>query len=134
MKLGYSAPRCLGVVVVVSLVAGLACSLKPKGPSREMVLPLLQQEAQSLKVDGEKANPELGVKATWTIKSVEAREQASNESQPWAGTIQFNITSEMREVDGTPLVQKFDKRFEYVWSTAMNRWIIQYTPPAPASR
>jgi hypothetical protein len=116
------------------LAPGLACSLKPKGPSREMVLPLLQQEAQSLKADGEKANPELGVKATWAIKSVEAREQPANESQPWAGTIQFNITSEMRDVDGTPLVQKFDKRFEYVWSTAMNRWIIQYTPPAPAAR
>ncbi len=108
--------------------------MKPKGPSREMVLPLLQQEAQSLKTDGEKASPGLGVKSTWAITSVEAREQAGNESQPWAGTIQFAITSEMRDVDGTPLVQKFDKRFEYVWSTTMNRWIIQYTPPAPAAR
>ena len=104
-----------------------------QGASREMV-PLLQQEANSLKADGEKANPELGVKATWAIQGVEVREQAGNEAQPWAGTIRFNITSEMRDVDGTPLVQRFDKRFEYVWSTAMNRWIIQYTPPAPAAR
>jgi len=133
MKLRQSTPMQLAAAAFL-LAAGLACSLKPKGPSREMVLPLLQQEAQSLKADGEKANPELGVKATWAIKSVEAREQPANESQPWAGTIQFNITSEMRDVDGTPLVQKFDKRFEYVWSTAMNRWIIQYTPPAPAAR
>ena len=130
-KLDHSA---LAVGTAVALVAGVACSLKPKGPSREMVLPLLQQEANSLKADGEKANPELGVKATWAIQAVEVREQAGNEGQPWAGTIRFNITSEMRDVDGTPLVQRFDKRFEYVWSTAMNRWIIQYTPPAPAAR
>ncbi len=134
MKLRHSTSLALGAGLALSLVTGLACSRKPKGPSREMVLPLLQQEAQSLKADGEKASPGLGVKATWAIKSVEAREQASNESQPWTGTIQFDITSEMRDVDGTPLVQKFDKRFEYVWSTAMNRWIIQYTPPAPAAR
>ncbi len=134
MKLRQTTLMGLGAVVGLSLAAGLACSTKPKGPSREMVLPLLQQEANSLKADGEKASPGLGVKATWTIKSVEAREQPTNESQPWAGTIQFNITSEMRDVDGTPLVQKFDKRFEYVWSTVMNRWIIQYTPPAPAAR
>ena len=130
----YSNRRALSAGLAVLLVAGLGCSRGPKGPSREMVLPLLQQEAQSLKVDGEKASPGLGVKSTWAIQSVEAREQAGNESQPWAGTIKFNITSEMREVDGTPLVQKFDKRFEYVWSTVMNRWIIQYTPPAPAER
>jgi hypothetical protein len=120
----------LAAGLAVSLATGLACSFKPKGPTREMVLPLLQQEANSLKADGEKASPGLGVKSTWAIQAVEAREQPTNESQPWAGTIRFNITSEMREVDGTPLVQKFDKRFEYVWSTVMNRWIIQYTPPA----
>jgi hypothetical protein len=122
------------VMLAVAFAAGPACSMKPKGPTREMVLPLLQQEANSLKADGEKADPTLGVKATWTVQSLEVREQPGNETQPWAGTIKFNITSEMRDVDGTPLVQKFDKRFEYVWSTAMNRWIIQYTPPAPAAR
>jgi len=121
----------LAVAVLTSLVLpGLACSLKPKGPSREMVTPLLQQEAASLKRDGEKPNDALGVKATWNVEGVEVREQKDNESNPWAGTIRFKIASEMKEVDGTPLVQTFDKRFEYVWSTAMNRWIIQYTPPA----
>jgi len=134
MKLHKLEPSALALGIAVAMVGGVGCSLKPKGPSREMVLPLLQQEANSLKADGEKANPELGVKATWAIQGVEVREQAGNEAQPWAGTIRFNITSEMRDVDGTPLVQRFDKRFEYVWSTAMNRWIIQYTPPAPAAR
>jgi hypothetical protein len=130
MKLRHSTRLLLGAGLAVSLGTGVACSMKPKGPTREMVFPLLQQEANSLKADGEKASPGLGVKATWVIQAVEAREQPQNESQPWAGTIRFNITSEMRDVDGTPLVQKFDKRFEYVWSTVMNRWIIQYTPPA----
>ena len=96
-----------------------------------VVLPLLQQEAQSLKTDGEKPQPELGVKATWVVEGVDLREQPTNESQPWAGTIRFKITSEMREVDGSPATTHFDKRFEYVWSTATNRWLIQYTPPQP---
>ena len=134
MKLRHSTQMLLGAGLAVSVAAGFACSRKPKGPSREMVLPLLQQEAQSLKADGEKANPDLGVKATWAVQAVEVREQPTNEAQPWAGTVRFHITSEMRDVDGTPLVQKFDKRFEYVWSTVVNRWIIQYTPPAPATR
>jgi hypothetical protein len=133
MKLPSAARVVLDLALSLSITAGLACSTKAKGPTREMVLPLLQQEANSLKADGEKANPGLGVKATWAIQSVQVREQTADESQPWAGTIQFNITSEMREGDGTPLVQKFDKRFEYVWSTAVNRWIIQYTPPAPVA-
>jgi hypothetical protein len=121
----------LALAVLPSLVLpGLACSFKPKGPSREMVTPLLQQEAASLKQSGEKPDDALGVKATWNVEGLEVREQKDNESNPWAGTIRFKITSEMKEVDGTPLVQTFDKRFEYVWSTAMNRWIIQYTPPS----
>jgi hypothetical protein len=110
------------------LAAG--CSFKPKGPSKEMVTPLLQQEANSLKRDGEKPDEKLGVKATWNVESVEVREQKDNETNPWAGTVKFKITSEMREVDGTPVVQTFDKRFEYLWSTTLNRWIIQYTPPS----
>ena len=122
--------RAIGAsIAILGLTLGSACFMKPKGPTREMVTPLLQQEASSLKRDGEKPNEALGVKATWNIEGVEVREQKDNESQPWAGTIRFKITSEMREVDGTPLVQTFDKRFEYVWSTATNRWIIQYTPP-----
>ena len=123
--------RIVVLVVAGAVLAGLACSKKPSGPTREMVMPLLQQEAQSLKTDGEKPHPELGVKATWAIEGVDLREQPANESQPWAGTIRFKITSEMREVDGSPATSHFDKRFEYVWSTTMNRWLIQYTPPQP---
>jgi hypothetical protein len=107
------------------------CKTKLMGPSKEALQALLQQEAQSLKADGEKINPELGVKSIWTIQSVEVREQPNNPDQPWAGTIKFKIESRIRDVDGTDMTQQFDKRFEYVYNETLKRWIIQYTPPAP---
>jgi hypothetical protein len=120
-------------VVLGAAVMIAACSLgKPEGNKREAVLALLQQEAQGLKQDGEKVNPALGVKAIWNVEAVEVKEQPGNESQPWTGTIRFRIESKMKEVDGTPLSQQFEKRFDYVYSTVMNRWIIQYVPPSPA--
>jgi hypothetical protein len=120
-------------VVLGAAVMIAACSLgKPEGSKREAVLALLQQEAQGLKQDGEKVNPALGVKATWNVEAVEVKEQPGNESQPWTGTIRFRIESKMKEVDGSPLTQQFEKRFDYVYSTVMNRWIIQYVPPSPA--
>ncbi len=110
-----------------------ACSLgKGEGGSkREAVLALLKQEAQGLKRDGEKVNPALGVAATWNIESVDVREQPGDESQPWAGTIRFRIESRMKEVDGSLVGQQFEKRFDYVYSSVLNRWIIQYVPPSP---
>jgi hypothetical protein len=101
---------------------------------REAVLPLLQQEAQSLKRDGEKVDPKLPVRTTWNIEAVEVKEQPDNADNPWTGTIHFKIESRMQEVDGTTLTQNFDKRFEYVYSAALKRWIIQYVPPSPAPR
>lgn len=101
---------------------------------REVVLPLLQQEAESLKRDGEKVDPKLGVRSTWNIEAVEVAEQPGNADNPWKGTIRFKIESRMQEVDGTTLTQNFEKRFEYVYSAALKRWIIQYVPPSPAAR
>ncbi len=115
-----------------ALLASLACGRgKLGGLQKETVLALLQQEAQSLKADGEKVNPELGVKTTWNIEGVEVREQPNDESRPWAGTIRFKIQSQMREVDGTKLNSEFEKRFDYVYSTALKKWIILYVPPPP---
>jgi hypothetical protein len=117
-------------LICISLILlGLACKTKLTGPSKEALQALLQQEAQSLKADGEKINPDLGVKSIWTIQSVEVREQPNNADQPWVGTIQFKIESRIREVDGSDVSQHFDKRFEYVYSDTLKRWIIQYTPP-----
>jgi len=118
-----------GAVVMIA-----ACSLgKPEGSQKEAVLALLQQQAQGLKQDGEKMNPDLGVKATWNIEAVEVHEQPGNESQPWTGTIRFRIESKMKEVDGSLSTQQFEKRFDYVYSPVIKGWIIQYVPPSPAA-
>lgn len=123
-----------GLAVVAATILTAGCS-KGKDPrlSRETVLPLLQQEAQSLKNDGEKMDdPKLGVKTTWNIEGVDVREQPTNAENPWAGTIRFKIESSMKEVDGTTDSRSFEKRFEYVYSSVLMKWIVQYTPPAPA--
>ena len=122
-------------LLAVALGLAPACGPgKPEPPKRETVLPLLQREAESLKADGEKVNPDLGVKATWTILAVDVSPRPNDGSQPWAGTIRFKIESQMREVDGSVLRQEDEKRFDYVFSAALGKWIIQYTPPAPAAR
>jgi hypothetical protein len=125
-------PTARASALVLALALAYGCSLaKSEGVKREAVLALLRQEAQGLKQDGEKVNPTLGVSATWNIESVEVKEQAGNETQPWTGTVRFRIESKMKEVDGSAVTQQFEKRFDYVYNTTLNRWIIQYVPPAP---
>jgi hypothetical protein len=121
--------RSLLCIPLMALAFG-GCKTRLLGPSKEALQALLQQEAQSLKTDGEKINPELGVKSVWNIESVEVREQPDNADQPWVGTIKFKIESKIREVDGSEVSQQFEKRFEYVYSDTLKRWIIQYTPPS----
>jgi hypothetical protein len=121
----------LGVAGLSLVLASLGCGTKLTGPRKESVQPLLQKEAESLKADGEKFNPTLGVKTRWTIESVEVREQPGNETNPFAGTIRFKIVSSTPDADGSVLTDQSDKRFEYVWSTTVNKWIIQYVPPSP---
>ena len=117
------------VCIPLIFLALAGCKARIMGPSKEALQALLQQEAQSLKADGEKINPDLGVKSTWNIVSVEVREQPNNADQPWVGTINFKIESRIKEVDGSDVTQQFDKRFEYVYNETLKRWIIQYTPP-----
>jgi len=118
--------------LVLGLAAVAACGKgKLGGPQRDVVLALLNQEAQSLKQDGERVNPEFGVKSTWNIEGVEVREQPNDADRPWAGTIRFKIVSQMKEVDGSTLSDVTEKRFDYVYTTTLNKWIIQYTPPTP---
>lgn len=115
------------------ILAAAACGVgKPEGPKRDVVLALLNQEAQSLKADGEKVNPDFGVKATWNVQGVEVREQPNDADRPWVGTIKFKIHSQMREVDGSTVSNEFEKRFDYVYSLTLKKWIIQYVPPTPA--
>jgi len=120
----------LGVCGLSLAVAALGCGTKVGGTKKESVQPLLQKEAESLKADGEKADG-LGVKTRWDIVSVEVRDQPGNDTNPLAGTIRFNILSSTPDADGSVLRDQTEKRFEYVWSTTVNKWIIQYVPPPP---
>ena len=125
--------RTAGVVAVVAALAGLAAcgSRGPKPPGREELVALLQNEANDLKANGEKLDPVLGVKATWTIVGIDVAERPDDRDRPWAGTIRFRIRSETRDMDRGPVVDEFDKRFDYVYSTALAKWIFQL-PPSPA--
>jgi len=120
----------LGILVVAAVAAlAAACSGVGSGKAtRETLLPLLQQEAQSLKTDGEKPTPGLGVKSTWNIVSVDVKERPKDEAQPFTGTIHFKINSEMKEFDGTTLNQQTEKTFTYAYNATLKQWIIQGKP------
>jgi len=122
-----------GIVILAATLAGLAaCGPKgPKVPGREVVTPLLQQEATALKRDGEKLDPVLGVKATWAIAGIDVTERPNDPDRPWAGAIRFRIRSETKDTDGAVVVDEFDRRFDYVYTTSLQRWIFQL-PPSPA--
>jgi len=121
-------------VAAIALLSSACLKMLDPRLRRDAVLPLLQKEAESLKRDGEKVDPALGVRSTWNIESVEVKEQPGNDTSPWAGTIRFKIESRMQEVDGSIVTQSFEKRFEYVYNSTLRRWIIQYTPPAPVKK
>jgi hypothetical protein len=125
-----------GIVAVAAFLGLAACGrIGSRGPSREVVTPLLQKEANDLKASNEKLDPVLGVKATWTIKSVDVTERPNDRDQPWAGTIRFRIRSETKDMDRGPIVDEFDKQFDYVYSMALEKWIFQLPPsPAPAGQ
>jgi hypothetical protein len=123
---------CLTAVACVAALLG--CSRKEKGTSREVVLPLLQREAESLKADGEKVDPALQVKSVWNIEGVDVREQPNDAASPWAGSIRFRIKTETRDFDGSAITDEAEKRFDYVFSAALGKWIIKYVPTTPAPK
>lgn len=132
--------RAIFVLTLAAALAGCAalaalagCARKgPAAAGREVVTPLLQQEADALKRDGEKLDPVLGVKATWTIAGVDVTERPNDSDRPWAGTIRFKIRSETKDTDGAVVIDEFERRFDYVYTTSIQKWIFQLAPsPAP---
>jgi predicted small lipoprotein YifL len=126
--------RTAGIAIAAAALAGLAaCGRKgPEVPGREVVTQLLQQEADALKRDGEKLDPVLRVKATWTIAGIDVTERPGDPERPWAGAIRFKIRSEMRDEQGVATVDEFDRRFDYAYNAGLKRWIFQLAPsPAP---
>jgi hypothetical protein len=118
--------KALYVLVVcfgVGTLSGCSSILK-SAPSREEVEPLLRQEAENLKREGEQVDPSLGVKISWEVQAVEVREQPEDDAYPWAGTIRYLIKSEASEYDGSTETDQFEKVFEYVWDMATERWIV----------
>jgi hypothetical protein len=122
----------LGIALVATLAA-TACG--PRGPeraAREVVAPLLQQEADALKRDGEKLDPVLRVKATWTVAGIDVKERPDDRDRPWSGTIRFRIRSETKDERGQVVVDEFDRHFDYVYNATIKRWVFDYQPsPAP---
>ncbi len=125
------AGKRLSWIVVAGLAWALvACSRpQPKGPSKDALLTQLQQEAADLKKGGEDVNPTIGVKVTWTIEGVEMKERPGDKDYPWGGMIRFQIRSQSREPDGSMTSDAFLKRFDYRYSTVLNKWIIDIQAP-----
>jgi predicted small lipoprotein YifL len=122
----------LALAALAVLAAGAGCGRRgPDVPGREVVTPLLQQEADALKRDGEKLDPVLRVRATWTVEGVDVTEQPGDADRPWAGTIRFKIRSETKDMDGAVVVDEFERQFDYVYMASLKRWIFQL-PPSPA--
>ena len=122
-----------GVILGTALAVAAGCGGRGAGgPGREVVTPLLQQEADGLKRDGEKLDPILRVKAIWTVAGIDITERPNDRDRPWAGTIRFKIRSEMRDVDGSVSVDEFARRFDYVYTASLQRWVFQLAPsPKP---
>jgi hypothetical protein len=98
---------------------------KKDPPTREHVVPLLEQEAESMKRDGESdVSPSLGVSVSWTVQSVNVREQPGNEAEPWSGTIAFLIESKTPDLDGTA-TERFERSYDYVWESEGERWAMR---------
>jgi hypothetical protein len=99
--------------------------MAPGRPSRADVTASLQQEADALKSGGEKLDPVLRVKATWTIEGLDISERPNDPDRPWAGTIRFKIKSETKDTDGKVETDEFAKRFDYLYTMSVKRWIFQ---------
>jgi len=126
--------RTAGVVIfAVALAALAACGRKgPDAPARDVLTALLQKEADGLKAGGEKLDPVLGVKATWTIAGIDVTERPGDADRPWAGAIRFKIRSETKDMDGAVVVDEFERRFDYLYATSVKQWVFQLAPsPAP---
>ena len=123
----------LGTALVAAAILGAGGACGPRGPrvpGREVVTPLLQKEVDDLKREGEKLDPVLRVKATWTIAGLEVTERPEDADNPWGGTIRFEIRSETRDEQGMTAADQFEREFHYLYSASLGRWIFQMKPPA----
>ena len=118
--------RRAAVLALAALLATAAACSKPgaKKATKEQVTAALQAEAATMKRDGEKLDPSLGVKATWTIHSLEVKEQPGNDSQPFTGAVVFYINSLTQESTG-PVETNFQRTFNYVYDAKLGKWLFK---------
>jgi hypothetical protein len=117
--------RAAVLYLAATLALGWGCS-KPgaQGPTKETVTAALQAEAGTLKRDGEKLDPNLGVKATWTIAALEVKEQPGNAAQPFVGSVRFKINSQTMEPTG-PVESNFERTFDYAYNATLGKWLFK---------
>ena len=113
----------VGLACAVGLVA---CSSKPKAPERDSLVAQLQQEAQALRAENENQDTSIGVRATWEILSVNVTE--APEGGEAKGTIRFRIRAETQDTGDEVQVDEFEKQFDYVYNTTLQKWVFEYTP------
>ena len=116
-----------GAVVVAAVAVAASCSVfkSVTRPSKESVQAALQADAESLKRDGEKPIPNMGVRSVWTIEGIDIQEQ-KDDDHPWKGTVRFRIDSAMREPDGSITKDSIRKTFNYVYDVPLKKWLVQY--------
>lgn len=114
------------LAVLAVAVAAAACSGgAPSKSDREAATAALQKEAEGLKRDGEKMNPSLGVKATWTVTGVDIQDQAGNANQPFTGTIKFRISSRNLHDPTGVTEHNFERSFKYVYDAGLKQWLLK---------
>jgi hypothetical protein len=116
--------RALAVLVSISVCAGCSGGA-PSKSEREAATAALQKEAEGLKRDGETMNPALGVKATWTVTSVDVQDQAGNANQPFTGTIKFRISSKNAHDPTGVTEHNFERTFKYVYDAGLKVWLLK---------
>lgn len=120
-------PNRIPFVVLFASSLVVSCSeAKKAAPPRAEVEALLKQRAETEKREAEAdVNPNLGVKVTWTVRSVEVRPQPGNEAEPYVGTINFVIESQTPELDGVA-TERLERSYEYTWDPATGAWLPKY--------
>jgi hypothetical protein len=113
----------LATVVAVALGLGLGCSgTKDTAAAKDQLLAELRKEAQSLKANGEKADPRLPVQSTWTLVDAQVKDQPDNIVFPYKGTVRFRIVTRTRDVDGSVATDQFEKSFDYMYDPKAKKW------------
>ncbi|MGH9321395.1 MAG: hypothetical protein ACRD21_08535 [Vicinamibacteria bacterium] len=120
-------PNTKAVVLMLAALLALSCRdiMKKAPPPQAEVEALLKQRAEQEKREAEAdVNPNLGVKVTWTVKSVEVRPQPGNDAQPYVGNVRFVIESQTPELDGVA-TERLERNYGYVWNVETSAWTPQ---------